>query len=190
MKAGIIADDLTGANATGVRLSKQGFRTASTVFGLTQPQGNFDAICVDTDSRYATVDEARRRVRETVESMQTSGVNIFANGSTVPSGAISGRRSRHCWKCWGRDDSGGGPFFSRFREDDSGRISHGPRGSAATHRRGHGSDRSHPAFLYPRLLEQQTRYPIAFIELETILNGKPPSPRHCPVRLIRGTAWW
>ena len=57
MKAGIIADDLTGANATGVRLSKQGFRTASTVFGLDQPKGDFDAICVDTDSRYATVDE-------------------------------------------------------------------------------------------------------------------------------------
>lgn len=33
MKVGIIADDLTGANATGVLLSKNGFNSATAVFG-------------------------------------------------------------------------------------------------------------------------------------------------------------
>jgi len=54
MKIGIIADDLTGANATGVRLAKVGFKGAAVVFGGDVPtSGNFTSISVDTDSRYA-----------------------------------------------------------------------------------------------------------------------------------------
>lgn len=55
MKVGIIADDLTGANATGVRLSKNGFHPA-TYFHYNDliQDDETDAIIVDTDSRYAS----------------------------------------------------------------------------------------------------------------------------------------
>ncbi len=55
MKIGIIADDLTGANATGVRLSKNGFHPA-TYFHYNDliQDDKTDAIIVDTDSRYAS----------------------------------------------------------------------------------------------------------------------------------------
>lgn len=63
MRVGVIADDLTGANATGVRLAKQGFKTATVVQDA--PYQNFDqydAICIDTDSRYSTKEMAENRV--------------------------------------------------------------------------------------------------------------------------------
>ncbi|GGA42471.1 hypothetical protein GCM10007416_14350 [Kroppenstedtia guangzhouensis] len=173
MKAGIIADDLTGANATGVRLSKQGFRTASTVFGLDQPKGDFDAICVDTDSRYATVDEARRRVRETAESMQKSGINIFCKRIDSTFRGNIGAEIEALLEVLGEEATAVVvPSFP-----DSGRVTVG--GYLMVH--GVPLQRTDVALdpiapirhsFIPRLLEQQTRYPIAFIELETVLNGE------------------
>lgn len=54
MKIGIVADDLTGANATGVLLNKQGF-TSATVVQTTDLNlsSEMNALCIDTDSRYA-----------------------------------------------------------------------------------------------------------------------------------------
>jgi uncharacterized protein YgbK (DUF1537 family) len=54
MKIGIVADDLTGANATGVLLTKQGF-TSATVIQTEEiiDADDLDALCIDTDSRYA-----------------------------------------------------------------------------------------------------------------------------------------
>src|SRR5699024_7858339 len=50
MKIGIVADDLTGANATGVLLNKQGF-TSATVVQTDEIDTSMDmnAICIDTD---------------------------------------------------------------------------------------------------------------------------------------------
>jgi uncharacterized protein YgbK (DUF1537 family) len=62
MKVAVFADDLTGANATGVRLSKQGFTSATIVRGSPLPEASFDAVCFDTDSRQVSAAEARERV--------------------------------------------------------------------------------------------------------------------------------
>ena len=63
----VIADDLTGANATGVLLRKVGLQTCT----LLQPdrltdeqRSRFDSVSVPTDSRGVHRDEAYRRVRE------------------------------------------------------------------------------------------------------------------------------
>ncbi|SET51004.1 Uncharacterized conserved protein YgbK, DUF1537 family [Oceanobacillus limi] len=71
MKVGVIADDLTGANATGVRLSKQGFSSATVVFGdeIPNTQG-LNAVCIDTDSRYAPDEIVINRVNEAIKSFQ------------------------------------------------------------------------------------------------------------------------
>ncbi|GGC84439.1 hypothetical protein GCM10007216_13880 [Thalassobacillus devorans] len=69
----VICDDLTGANATGVKLSKEGFKTATVIHGLPVPETGYDAICIDTDSRYASEEQARKRVTEALEDSQKNG---------------------------------------------------------------------------------------------------------------------
>lgn len=77
MKIGVIADDLTGANATGVRLTKQGFQAVTKVY-YDQPisSDSFDTVCVDTDSRYAKEDIAHMRVQKVLENFKTWGADI------------------------------------------------------------------------------------------------------------------
>ncbi|HZG59332.1 MAG TPA: four-carbon acid sugar kinase family protein [Anoxybacillus sp.] len=78
MKVGVIADDLTGANATGVRLAKQGFTTATVVHNVPLPASDkYDAICIDTDSRYAKKEIAVNRVKEAIDSFKRWKVKVF-----------------------------------------------------------------------------------------------------------------
>ncbi|WP_027723914.1 four-carbon acid sugar kinase family protein [Tuberibacillus calidus] len=78
MKVGVIADDLTGANATGVRLAKQGFKTATVVRDAPFPSSNvYDAICVDTDSRYVAKEIAKKRVRKVISDFKEWNTKVF-----------------------------------------------------------------------------------------------------------------
>lgn len=79
MKVGIIADDLTGANATGVSLAKAGFVSATIAFGGEVPAiSDFTSISVDTDSRYAPVEIAKERVTKTYKQLRGWGADIVA----------------------------------------------------------------------------------------------------------------
>lgn len=79
MKVGIIADDLTGANATGVRLAKAGFESATIVFGGKVPANSkFTSISVDTDSRYVPIDVAKARVTDTYHQLRSWGADVVA----------------------------------------------------------------------------------------------------------------
>lgn len=63
---GVIADDLTGCNATGILLRRRGFRTAS-LTGLNWPAlglVGYDCVSVNTESRALPAAEAYRRVSE------------------------------------------------------------------------------------------------------------------------------
>ncbi|TDF99768.1 four-carbon acid sugar kinase family protein [Paenibacillus piri] len=66
MELAIIADDLTGANDTGVQLARRGLKTSVLI---QMEAGNeacsrLDAVVLDTDSRAASPEEAYRRVKE------------------------------------------------------------------------------------------------------------------------------
>lgn len=75
----VICDDLTGANATGVKLSKNGFKTATVIHGLPVPESGYDAICLDTDSRYVPENQARNRVTAALkESTKNGQANIYS----------------------------------------------------------------------------------------------------------------
>jgi uncharacterized protein YgbK (DUF1537 family) len=61
---GVIADDLTGQNATGILLRRRGFRTAS-LTGMEWPSDGlrgYDCVCVNTDSRALPARKAYDRV--------------------------------------------------------------------------------------------------------------------------------
>lgn len=78
MKVGIIADDLTGANATGVRLSENGFHPA-TYFHYNDllEDENTDVIIIDTDSRYASDKVLDHRVGGSLTKLTQWGADIL-----------------------------------------------------------------------------------------------------------------
>ncbi|WP_102026624.1 four-carbon acid sugar kinase family protein [Salirhabdus sp. Marseille-P4669] len=78
MKIGIVADDLTGANATGVRLSKQGFSAATVVYRERIPDSHeLDAVCIDTDTRYQKDEVIVRRIKKAMESFREWDAKVF-----------------------------------------------------------------------------------------------------------------
>jgi uncharacterized protein YgbK (DUF1537 family) len=74
MQIVVIADDLTGANATGVKLSKEGFSTATVVRSVSLPDENFQALCINTDSRYEKMATANNRVKEALNIIHKKGI--------------------------------------------------------------------------------------------------------------------
>lgn len=73
MKLFVIADDLTGANATSVLLSKSGFKCSSFIDSdlLTDELlDRYDVVAVSTDSRGLTKQEAYKRVEKEVKRVK------------------------------------------------------------------------------------------------------------------------
>lgn len=78
MRVGIIADDLTGANATGVGLAKQGLFSTTILHNNNIPNSHHNmAVCIDTDSRYAVKDTAQQRIREATMKLQNWDADIL-----------------------------------------------------------------------------------------------------------------
>lgn len=78
MKIGVIADDITGANATGVLLSKTGFTSATVVYGGKVPaNSSFTSISVDTDSRYVSQEMASQRVNDVYHQLKAWGADVI-----------------------------------------------------------------------------------------------------------------
>lgn len=75
MKLAIIADDITGANDSGVQLAKYGLNT-SVLFDLDKKGvENKEAVVFDTDSRAVEKDEAYRLVKEASVFLKGNGFN-------------------------------------------------------------------------------------------------------------------
>lgn len=77
----VVADDLTGANATGVLLKKQGFETMTV---LREAQGkaaaltNCDCLVLPTDSRAIAPEEAYLRVKQALETVRSKDIRLYA----------------------------------------------------------------------------------------------------------------
>lgn len=77
----IIADDLTGANATGVLLARQGFKTATFLDldkNLKNNDQDFDVISTSTDSRGISKEEAYSKVNHAVKFFKDKKVKLFS----------------------------------------------------------------------------------------------------------------
>jgi uncharacterized protein YgbK (DUF1537 family) len=77
----IIADDLTGANATGVLLVQQGFK-AATFINLdkynSMQNDDYDIVSINTDSRAIKSEEAYKRVKSIVEFFKDEDVKLLS----------------------------------------------------------------------------------------------------------------
>jgi len=75
----VVADDLTGANATGVLLRKEGF-SAGTLLAGCGPGGVVDCDCLifPTNSRSIDRAEARKRVLEATKALAAPGIRLYS----------------------------------------------------------------------------------------------------------------
>lgn len=76
-KLGVIADDLTGANDTGVQFSKHGLSTI-VVFDIDRVEelvNKVDVIVIETDSRWCDPEVAYSRVKAAAEALKKAGVS-------------------------------------------------------------------------------------------------------------------
>lgn len=77
MRIGMIADDLTGANDSGVQLSRYGLKT-SVRFQITDNESiTDDAIVIDTDSRSINKEEAYQRVKDATRFVKKNQFDII-----------------------------------------------------------------------------------------------------------------
>lgn len=77
----IIADDLTGANATGVLLARNGYNTGTflSLDNITDDQfAAYDVISINTDSRAISQKEAYARVKHAAQTMCKRSVDMFS----------------------------------------------------------------------------------------------------------------
>lgn len=77
----VVADDLTGANATGVLLKKNGFDTLTLLRSSVDPTaspGECDCLILPTDSRSVSREEAYERVRGALSSLMGPEVRLYA----------------------------------------------------------------------------------------------------------------
>jgi len=89
MKLAIIADDLTGANDSGVQLARHGLKT-SVLFNMDENNiRQYDAVVFDTDSRSIAPDKAYQRVRNAAEFLTRNGFDtIFKKMDSTMRGNI------------------------------------------------------------------------------------------------------
>ncbi|MCM3786431.1 four-carbon acid sugar kinase family protein [Neobacillus mesonae] len=89
MKLAIIADDLTGANDSGVQLARHGLKT-SVLFDMDGDNiDNYDAVVFDTDSRSIASDEAYQRVNQAAKFLTDAGFDtIFKKMDSTMRGNI------------------------------------------------------------------------------------------------------
>ena len=77
MRIGIIADDLTGANDSGVQLSRYGLKTSVRFNFSNEDTSSDEAVVIDTDSRSIEKEEAYRRVREAAKFLKQNQFNVI-----------------------------------------------------------------------------------------------------------------
>lgn len=78
-KLGVIADDLTGANDTGVQFSKQGLKTIvlTKTESLTELSKQADVIVFDTESRALSKQDAYKTVKEVANRLVEAKISII-----------------------------------------------------------------------------------------------------------------
>ncbi|MBU5355246.1 four-carbon acid sugar kinase family protein [Paenibacillus barcinonensis] len=89
MKLAIIADDLTGANDSGVQLARHGLKT-SVLFNMDEGSlASYDTVVFDTDSRSISAEEAYDRVYRAAKLLMDNGFDtIFKKMDSTMRGNI------------------------------------------------------------------------------------------------------
>jgi len=80
----VVADDLTGANATGARFARTGMRVATvTPEHVSQVVGDYDVVVANLDSRHVPAEQAADLVTDVVEAVWPVGLVVKRTDSTL-----------------------------------------------------------------------------------------------------------
>lgn len=77
LRIAIIADDLTGANDSGVQFARSGLKTSVLINMESDNISDDDVIIIDTDSRSVTPEEAYRKVKEAAGYLKSQPYDII-----------------------------------------------------------------------------------------------------------------
>lgn len=76
LKFGIIADDITGSNDTGVQFARSGLRTSVLMSEQNDFQSEVDVLVIDTDSRGLSKEDAYQRLQKASEYLKKRNPNV------------------------------------------------------------------------------------------------------------------
>ncbi|MCY9782408.1 four-carbon acid sugar kinase family protein [Nocardiopsis sp. EMB25] len=80
----VVADDLTGANATGARFARTGMRVATvTPEHVSRVEGDYDVVVANLDSRHVPAEHAADLVTDVVEAVWPVGLVVKRTDSTL-----------------------------------------------------------------------------------------------------------
>lgn len=80
----VVADDLTGANATGARFARTGMRvTTVTPEHVSQVSGDYDVVVANLDSRHVPAEQASDLVTDVVEAVWPVGLVVKRTDTTL-----------------------------------------------------------------------------------------------------------
>ncbi|NLI91121.1 MAG: four-carbon acid sugar kinase family protein [Peptococcaceae bacterium] len=171
----VVADDLTGANGSGVLLVNKGFRVLSIVHyeRLNEKiDHKYDGVVVNTCSRGIPSEEAKERVLNAIQVLKTAGIQYFGkridstlrgNLGAEIEGALSGLDSDYialvvpAYPSLGRVTAGGYLLVNGIpvQQTDAGKDPKTPILSS----------------LVTEEIARQTSLPLAFIHLDVVLQG-------------------
>ncbi|GAK55904.1 type III effector Hrp-dependent outer protein [Candidatus Vecturithrix granuli] len=182
----VIADDLTGANDTGVQFSKQGYTTHVVILSETQfqhpadlkelantlQQGAIDVLVIDTETREADDATARIRIRSVLESLRPKPEDlVYKKVDSTLRGRI-GVELDECMRLLHKDVCVFTPSFPQARRITVGGyliVQDQPLGLSEYYS---GNLTPEDASFIPSSLQTDTTFPIARIDLREVIKGR------------------
>lgn len=172
----IIADDLTGANATGVLLHKFGY-SADTILntsGINNSQfDDFECLMYPTDSRSVSPDEAYKRVYDATMLLKTDSIKVYAKRIDSTLRGNLGQETDAML------DALGEKYIALVAPSfpSSGRIVCGGFmlvNSVPLHKTGAATDPKNPVTTscVADIFKAQSKYPVACVTLEDLRQGQ------------------
>lgn len=174
MNIAVIADDLTGANDTGVQMARQGLAT-SVLLELKTGGGKQEAVVFDTDSRSLPPLEAYQKVKDVCLFLghggEASPPVIYKKFDSTLRGNI-GSELDAVYETLQPDFIVIAPSFPRAGRTLTNGIMY--VNGRPLHETEMAHDPKHPATesAFSAILERQSRYPAAFISLERLRGGR------------------
>ncbi len=171
----IIADDLTGANDTGVQFSKKGYNT---IVSILEESGNIiiphetDVLVIDTETREVDVKAACQRLRNVLKKLNFSDKDIFYKKVDSTLRGCIGAELEEMMNILEKDICIFTPTFPSHQRITIGGyliVNGRPLGLSKYYS---GDLKSGEASFIPFLLKQQTSLPIARIDFIDVIKGQ------------------
>ncbi|MFW6149859.1 MAG: four-carbon acid sugar kinase family protein [Atribacterota bacterium] len=172
----IIADDLTGANDTGVQFAKNGYKTKVSILGneLTNMkfEDNYDVLVIDSETREDEEKIARSRLNKILKSINVSEKDIIYKKIDSTLRGNAGAEIEEVMNIFNKQFCIISPSFPSHQRVTIGGnlfVQNKPLGLS---RYSNNSKKKEEESFIPSILEQQTKLSIGRIDLSAVNKGQ------------------